>query len=129
MVEVELALGFAGAVLGFLGGEYLARRAGLRVRRVRLKLEEIPAYLKSRYLARSCICVDGEVISEGVSREELEGMLKKLESVGARELITINGSEYRYVANFGNFVAYVRMSTLSLRDFAEVWSLIREVTP
>ncbi len=128
-ITLQILVAVAGVVIGFITMELVLRRRGfVRKRRVtRIDVKDIPKLLKERFLADSCIVFDGGRVSVGVSEREFDSALQMLESTGSRELVAIDGSEFKYVARFSNFSIYVRGNFVSMRDFSELWSIIREV--
>lgn len=115
--------------MGFLVGDHLMNKKGLRARieKKRLNLEDLPKYLREKYFADSYINIAGKKIVSGVEEREFEEVMEKLKLMNSKELLLISGNEFRYIVEKGKNSIYVKVKLVSMRDFAEIWSLVRGV--
>ncbi len=105
------------------------KKKGLRARieKKRLNLEDLPKYLREKYFADSYINIAGKKIISGVEEREFEEAMEKLRIMNSKEILLISGNEFRYITEKGKTSIYVKVKLISMRDFAEIWSLIRGV--
>lgn len=115
--------------MGFLIGEHIMKKKGLRARveKRRLNLEELPKYLKEKYFADSYINIAGKKIVSGVDEKEFEEAMERLRLINSNEILIVSGNEFRYLIEKGKTSIYVKVKLISMRDFAEIWSLVRGV--
>lgn len=123
MIEVLLAI--SGVILGFSLGEFIAVKKGLRVKKYKIKLEEIPKFLKEKFLAESFLEFKDRKISEDVKIEEFEDAMRKAEFLKSTEFLILSGTDLKYFANFDKIKIYIRTRALSLENFIEVLKIVK----
>ncbi|MCS7122267.1 MAG: hypothetical protein NZ895_06695 [Archaeoglobaceae archaeon] len=124
MIEVLLAI--VGVVVGFSIGELFTIKKGFRQKRYKVKAEDLPKFLKEKFLADTFFLeLKGLKVSEGVKSEEFDEVLKTIEQLKSKEIIMLNGEEVKYVANFPNAKVYVKAKFLSFQNFLEMWKVVK----
>lgn len=122
---IEILLAVSGVVLGFSIGEFIAARKGLRTKKYKVKIEDIPKFLKEKFLAESFLDFNGKKISEGIGIDEFEDMMKKAELMRSNELLILSGTNLKYFANFDRFKIYIKTNAISLENFVEIWKIVK----
>ncbi len=122
----EVLISTFGILFGFFIGEKLLRKLGLgnNGKKVVLKFEEIPEYLKSKFLVNSAI-FDGERKKlHGVEEVEAMEMKKLLEQTNAEEIAIFRENDCRYALKQGRTFLYIRGKIASVKDLSEIWEIV-----
>ncbi len=128
VITWQILLAIAGVIAGFVVTERILERRGYRrrVKRVSIPLDELPGYLKRKFLANSAVIVGKRKIVVEVEDEELEFLLNVLSSSGGDEIVVISGSDFAYITKKDDVVVFAKGKFISMRDFAELWLTVRQ---
>ncbi|MFN3383492.1 MAG: hypothetical protein ACK401_01180 [Archaeoglobaceae archaeon] len=122
----EILTSTFGILLGFFIGEKLLKKLGLgnKSKKVFLKFEEIPEYLKNKFLVNSAI-FDGERKKlHGIEEVEAMEMRKLLEQTNAEEIVIFRENDCRYALKQGRVFLYVRGRIASVKELSEIWEVV-----
>jgi len=128
IISWQILVAIIGVIIGFFLADKVLEKRGLkeRKRKFSISLEELPKYLERKYLAKSAILSDKNRILVGVDAEEVERSVNLLSETQCRELLQVYDNDYVYVGKQNDYIIYVRGKFLSLKDFAEIWLIIRQ---
>lgn len=123
----ELVISTFGIGIGFFIGERLLRKIGIGddTQKVVLSVEEIPEYLKSKFLVNSALFYGEKKKILGVEETEALEMRKLIEKMNAEELVVFKDNDCRYGLKQGKVFLYVRGKIASFRDLSEIWEVLR----
>lgn len=122
----EILLSTFGIGMGFFIGEKLLKKIGIEnnTQKVVLKAEEIPEYLKNRFLVNSAIFDEKRKKVLGIEEAEAIEMQKLLEQMNAEELVVFQKSDCKYALKQGKTFLYVRGRIASIRDLSKIWEVV-----
>ncbi len=123
-ISWQIVLAIAGVISGFFVTEKVLERMGYRKKEeyVSVDLEELPKYLRDRFLVDvALVRPDGSVFL-GVSESEVKEIEEKFEE---NEVILISGNNYTYMVKRGDVIVFVRGKFLSMKDFSDLWMTVR----
>lgn len=122
----ELLISTFGVGFGFFIGENLLKKLGIGNKRQKiiLKLNEIPEYLKNKFLVNSAVIEGDRKKILGIEESEATEMWKLLEQMNAEEIVIFHENDCRYALRDGKTFLYVRGKVASLRDLSEISEIV-----
>ncbi|MEM0022560.1 MAG: hypothetical protein QXK44_03290 [Archaeoglobaceae archaeon] len=122
----EILISTFGIGLGFFIGENLLKKLGIenKSQKVILKIEEIPEYLKNKFLVNSAVIDRERKKMIGIEEVEAMEMRKLLEQTNAEELVIFQENDCRYALKRGKTFLYVRGRIASIKDLSEIWEVV-----
>ena len=128
IISWQILVAIIGVIIGFFLADKVLEKRGFkeRKRKFSISLEELPKYLERKYLAKSAILSDKNRILVGVDAEEVERSVNLLSEIQCKELLQVYDNDYVYVGKQNDYIIYVKGKFLSLKDFAEIWLIIRQ---
>lgn len=122
----EIILSTFGIGMGFFIGEKLLKKLGIEedVKNVVLKTEEIPEYLKNKFLVNSALIDREKKKMIGIEEVEASEMRKLLEQMNADEIVIFQENDCRYALKEGKTFLYVRGRIASVKDLSEIWEIV-----
>ncbi|MEM0202629.1 MAG: hypothetical protein QXO16_03375 [Archaeoglobaceae archaeon] len=122
----EILISTFGVGLGFFIGENLLKKLGIgnKSQSVILKIEEIPEYLKNKFLVNSAVIDRERKKMIGIEEVEAMEMRKLLEQMNAEEVVIFQENDCRYALRHGKTFLYVRGRIASIKDLSEIWEVV-----